>query len=72
MKFDIWSEGFLVTGMEGQPAQARRHASGIEADSFQEACDKFFIADKLYNSERLSHWGCGLFDNEQLARRSFG
>ena len=66
--FTIWSEGFCSTGDCGG---ATRHAT-IMAESFQEACDKYFGQDKLYNSRELSYWGCKLFDNESDARKNFG
>lgn len=77
MKFEIWSEGYLATGMEGIPACARKLAE-VDADSFREACDKV-CSDKSwqerngdYNAERLTVWGCRLFDNEADARELFG
>ena len=77
MKFEIWSEGYLATGMEGIPEKARMLAE-VEADSFQEACDKLCSDPDWqrrygnYNPERLTVWGCRLFDNEADARKSFG
>ena len=72
MKFDIWSEGFLVTGMEGSPTTAFCLCENVEANSFKEACDKALNKDPDYNSEKLAYWGCRLFDNEEQARESFG
>lgn len=67
-KFDIWSEGFVVNeGISG----ATYHGT-IEANSFKEACDKYFSDDIYYNSKTLKYWGCKLFDNELDARKSFG
>lgn len=77
MNFQIWSEGYLVSGMEGIPEKARMLAE-VEAETFQEACDKL-CGDQdwqrlhgNYNAERLTVWGCRLFDNETDARKSFG
>ena len=67
--WDIWSEGYTATG---QYACAHRMRIGVEAPTFQEACDKAFQHDKDYNSERLTHWGCKLYDNPADARLSFG
>ena len=66
--FEIWSEGYAV--MEGRGTA--HHHGNIEANSFKEACDIFFNNNKLYNPERLTYWGCKLFDNETDARKSFG
>ena len=71
MLYDIWMEGYLATGMEGIPAEARLMEC-VVADTFQEACDTHFKNDVLYNSEQLSYWGCCLFDNETDARKMFG
>lgn len=72
VKWDIWAEGFLATGMEGIPAPAQCMAKGVEAASFKEACIKYFKGDRFFSAERMSHWGCHLFDNPGDARRSFG
>lgn len=48
----------------------------VEAETFQEACDKYAVENpdwaSSYDSERLTHWGCRLFDNEMDARKAFG
>jgi len=71
IKFEIWTEGYLCTGMEGIPATAKKNGE-IEASSFQNACDLFFKNDKQYNKENLSYWACSLYDNKQDARKNFG
>ena len=45
MKYDIWREGYLATGMEGIPAKAQRLASNIEANSFIEAVNKWYQSE---------------------------
>ena len=66
--FDIWSEGFVITG-----GSSGAHYHGTtSANSFKEACDKYFKGDSLYDSERMTYWGCRLFDNSCDARKSFG
>jgi len=68
--YDIWCEGFIATGQEG-PAMLM--AKNVEASSFEEACNKFFLLnDTLYLAEKLTHWGRKLFDNEADARKRFG
>jgi hypothetical protein len=70
--FKIWMEGYLATGMEGFPATAV-FIGTIEAETFQQACDKLFSHhDKYYDPERRTVYGCRLFDNEQDARKTFG
>lgn len=70
--YDIWSEGFSATGQ----SQEAQYWGSITASSFQEACDEFAKGSlefrSSYNSERLTHWGCKLFDNEKDARKNYG
>lgn len=70
--FQIWMEGYRVTGN----SDGASFLGEIEAESFQEACDKFLENDPgwkdLYSSKNRSIWGCRLFDNEEDARKSFG
>ena len=77
-KYNIWIEGYVVTGNRGY---GRCVARGIEANSFIEAVKKWYAT--LRNAEieygtltikdnRAFIWGCELFDNEADARKSFG
>lgn len=66
--FEVWSEGFAATGESGR---AMRTGSA-SAESFREACDKVMRGKADYNRERLTYWGCRLFDNETDARKAFG
>lgn len=66
--FTIWSEGYAATGEAG----AAQQEALVMAETFQEACDKHFAGDPLYDRETLTYWGCRLFDNRQDAQRSFG
>jgi len=79
MRYDIWMEGCMT--MDG--GSYASFVETIEADSFQEACDRCklnrvidddscYNGHNLYDSERRSYWGCRLFDNEAQARESFG
>lgn len=71
MKYQVWMEGFHAQG--GDPAQASL-VGEVEADSFQEACDKLCNANYagIYDSKQLSVWGCQLYDNEAAARKFMG
>jgi hypothetical protein len=73
MKYDIWIEGYKATGEEGE---AHQIAEGIEASSFQKACDIYAKFDKefkkCYDRNYLTYWGCKLFDNRIDAQRNFG
>jgi hypothetical protein len=75
--WEIWMGGYLASGMEGIPAKAQK-IGDVEAETFQQACDILCSPKEWqnewgnYDSDHLTVWGCGLFDNEQDARRSFG
>ncbi len=74
MKYNIWIEGVLDTGMEGCPLPASLLGE-VEAETFQEACDKIALEKRLlglYNPDHRTIWGCRMFDNEIDARKSFG
>lgn len=70
--YHIWTEGYLATGGSG----AAILLGSVEANSFEEACHKVIKArnmdDSNYNREKLTYWGCKLFDNEIDARKNFG
>ena len=68
MIYEIWSEGYRATGNE---SGANFHGLQ-EANSFQEACDKFFGTDKYYDKKLLKYWSCRLYDNEENARKLWG
>jgi len=67
----VWSEGYSTNS----DRSAAQRMGVYEADSFQEACDIFGKqADmpELYDSVKLTYWGCRLFDNETDARALYG
>lgn len=70
--FEIWSEGYVVTG---NSAGAYYHGS-IRAETFREACIKFAEQNsefkKYFDSDKMTYWGCKLFNNGTDARKSFG
>ena len=77
MNFEIWSEGYLCTGLEGVPVKAQLLGTAT-ADTFEAACAAW--ANTLdsthsracFDAKTLSFWGCRLFDNENDARKLFG
>lgn len=75
-EYEVWSEGYLCSGMEGIPATAQFHGKS-RATSFKEACDKWAEtltpdSKSCYDRDRLSFWGCRLYDNETDARKFLG
>lgn len=78
-KFDIWSEGFLVQGMEGVLKKAEYIGSEYGVD-FVDACKRYFMKNKspeefekywhICNDGTPWYW-CRLYDNEIDARKSF-
>jgi hypothetical protein len=72
--YDIWSEGYLTSGMEG--ARATYYGS-YEGDTFREACENWAKtlgedSKKYFDKDDLRFYGCKLFDNGADARKSFG
>lgn len=71
-KWPIWIEGYQTTGQ-----QAKAEYKGeFEGDTFAEACKNWAKSlsepPQCFNKQNLTYWGCGLFDNEADARKSFG
>jgi hypothetical protein len=74
-KWQIWMEGYVMTGM----SQEAYLIGEEEAETFREACDKYFSkpssshpGGSCYNSERLTVMGCRLYDNEADSRKFNG
>lgn len=70
MIYEIWQEGFMIQGIDF--AAKAEFIANVKAESFQEACDKHYKGNPLYNSEHRAVWGCRLYETEEEARQSFG
>jgi acyl-CoA-binding protein len=86
MKYEIWMEGFIISGQQAKASKVGEY----DADSFDDAVKLYNIYSKAaYGKEAAvkgglldgktmqpidgwTIWGCKLFDNEQDARKSFG
>jgi hypothetical protein len=71
MKHKVWMEGYAVSGN----SEGARLLGEFEAPTFAEACAMAAAASGMvrdFDRQRLSVWGCRLFDNEDDARRAFG
>ncbi len=68
--YQVWVEGFHCSG-EGEYGKAYLIGE-IEANSFQEACDKLCGHSSTYDKYNLTDWARKLFDNEKDAREIFG
>ncbi len=72
--WDVWIEGFVVNGSR-EPA---KYLGQTEALSFRDAAEHvlqrcgFIINPPIFDRQRLTYYGCRLFDNEADARASFG
>lgn len=68
--WDIWMEGFRVTGGEAEASKV----GAADGETFRDACLAWFKAhpDPNFNPERLSVWGCRLYPTEAEARKGFG
>lgn len=70
-QFHIWSEGYRATG---ESAPAHHHGMAL-GRTFKDACANYFMTHDdrhLFDADRLTFWGCKLFDNETDARKAFG
>lgn len=81
LDFEFWCEGYLVTGMEGEPQPAFfiGHYYGKDFLDAVRNCNvinncKMSKGDyiDICESGRCYMWGCRVFDNEADARKSFG
>lgn len=76
-EFELWTEGYLCTGMEGIPATATFHGK-FKGNTFKEAIQAYknTLTDPYSVScvdvENMNFWLCRFFDNEADARKSFG
>ena len=65
----------MATGMDGVPQRAFM-LTDIEAPSLRDACRAYALMHpewaKDWDAERMTYWGCRIFDNEQEARKKFG
>ncbi len=70
-EFEIWMEGFAITGNN---AKAVRIATNIKGRTFTGAVKAYYKShpDTNFNPDTLSVWGCKLYPTEGEARRSFG
>jgi len=70
--FAIWSEGYRAQGNDSG-AVPFGYEEGID---FKDACIRKAEKDpefkEYFNPDRMTWWGCRLFDNEVDARKSFG
>jgi hypothetical protein len=70
-KFNIWMSGLSGSGMNATAS----FCGEFKGKNFADACLNWAKAkEKLdsFNQKRLTYWGCGLYDNEVDARKSFG
>lgn len=71
-QYQIWTEGYIATG---ESSGATYHGLS-KGETFKQAIENFMEENdwdkKLYNSERLTFWGCKFYDNEADARKTFG
>lgn len=71
-QYQIWTEGYAATG---ESSGAIYHGLS-KGKTFKQAVENFIEENnwdkKLYNSEKLTYWGCKFYDNESDARKTFG
>ena len=70
--YEIWAEGYADNG--GRSGAVRLGiATGVD---FEDACknhaDKDPVFKQYFDKERMTWWGCKLYDNQAAAIKSFG
>lgn len=69
-QFEIWSEGYSATGGSSGPI----YFGKSHGQTFREACDNFAKSNpafaRYYDSDRLTHWACRLYDSMDNALMS--
>ena len=72
MKVDVWAQGYRTNGDSG----SAHFWGSVEAEDLAGACKILASVDnqfkKNFEPERMTWWGCRLFDNETDARKTFG
>lgn len=68
-EYEVWSEGYSATG---EQASAKFEGKSKPVFSFTEACHQLLSNNHFFDPDRLTVWGCRLFDNEMEARKAFG
>jgi len=73
MRYEIWSEGYLITGCEGVPVPSQLMGIGY-GDTFEQACINYYKKNPNinFNPETMSFWGCKLYPSKAQASKSFG
>lgn len=70
--YEIWAEGYAVTGGCSGATLLGRELG----DNFKDACRRLAKKDAefdyYFDEQRMTYWGCKLFDNEIDARQRFG
>lgn len=65
--YEVWMGGYSATGEHSKA----KFIGKVKAETFQKACDFHYIDNPAYDRDKLSVWGCRLFNNENDARKSF-
>lgn len=70
--YEIWAEGYHVTGESGKATLL----ASSEGTSFEDAVRRLALHNGAFggwvNLEKMTYFGCRLFDNEHAARATYG
>lgn len=73
--FNIWTEGFAVTGESGKAQYHGNYKGKTFKDAVQNFKDNATMDEssrKCIDVENMNFWGCRFFDNKNDASKSFG
>ena len=70
--YEIWSEGYADNG----GSRGAIHFGSAVGKDFKDACRNYAKENpefnKYFDEERMTWWGCKLYDNKVEASRTFG
>ena len=69
---DLWMEGYYTNGDSSPARYCGHYKVSCLRDAVKEWAAEEASRAKNVNMEDLTFWGCGFFDNELEARRTFG
>ena len=71
-QYTIWGKGYRATGDSADATLLGKY----HGENFKDACNNFAKINSCFKScfdpNKMTYWGCRLFDNETAARARYG
>ena len=71
-EFEIWAEGFVDNGGRAGATMLGKANGKTFKDACKNRAERDAEFNRYFDEDRMTYWGCRLFDNEVDARKSFG